>query len=178
MRVIRTLIIAAVIVTGATIGFIYSGLYNVAATVPHTAPVYWALDTLVDRSMEHHAEGIQAPDLKNPAMIRVGFDHYNEMCVVCHGAPGHEKSELAQGLYPQPPDLAESVKDLSPAELFWTIKNGIKMTGMPAWGVTHSDDKIWAMVAFIETLPQMTPAQYEAMAKANAGHDHDDDHDH
>ena len=61
------------------------------------------------------------------------------MCVDCHLAPGMDSSEIRQGLLPKPPKLQEVVDEWKPAELFWIIKNGVKMTGMPAWGPTHSD---------------------------------------
>jgi mono/diheme cytochrome c family protein len=83
-----------------------------------------------------------------------------------------EKTELAQGLYPQAPDLAGKLEH-TPAQQFWIVKHGIKMTAMPAWGRTHSDELIWDLVAFIRTLPSLAPAQYEAAVK-NAPADHDE----
>ena len=76
--------------------------------------------------------------------------------------------------------LARVAGKIPTRELFWVIKHGIKMTGMPAWGPTHSDDKIWAMVAFVKTLPDMTPAQYKAMQQQAGAmdHDHADEHSH
>jgi len=118
----------------------------------------------MDNSVEKHAEGITVPALNSPDQIKEGFAHYNAMCKGCHGAPGKSETELAKGLNPKAPNLAHSAKDMPAEELFWVTKNGIKMTGMPAWGVTHSDDKIWAMVAFIEQLPGMTGAQYDSLA--------------
>ena len=102
------------------------------------------------------------------------------MCVMCHGAPGIEAGEAREGLNPQPPLLAK-VKDLvtdPPGELFWVIKNGIKMTGMPAWGPTHSDEKIWAMVAFVRKLPNLSAEEYKVMQQQLSGSDRDHDHGH
>ncbi len=142
---------------------IYSGWYNVSAANKPSGLEKWFFGTTSDNSVEKHAEGITIPDLKSPDKINEGFRHYDEMCKGCHGAPGKEETELAKGLNPSAPDLSESAQDMSPEELFWVTKNGIKMTGMPAWGKTHSDDKIWEMVAFIETLPGMTGAQYDSL---------------
>jgi mono/diheme cytochrome c family protein len=94
------------------------------------------------------------------------------MCTGCHLGPGLEKSELSQGLYPSAPELARG-DDLSPAEQFWTIKHGVKLTAMPAWGKTHNDDLIWDMVAFIRQMPKMSPAQYKA-AVASAPESHEE----
>ena len=91
-----------------------------------------------------------------------GGEDYAEMCAGCHLQPGIKESEIHTGLYPQPPNLSEP-SDLSAAEMFWVIKHGVKMTAMAAWGPTHDDQRIWAMVAFIKRLPELTPAQYESM---------------
>jgi mono/diheme cytochrome c family protein len=92
------------------------------------------------------------------------------MCTGCHLGPGVERSELSQGLYPPAPELARG-DDLTPAEQFWVIKHGIKLTAMPAWGKTHDDNLIWDMVAFIRQLPKLNAAQYQA-AVASAPESH------
>jgi mono/diheme cytochrome c family protein len=79
---------------------------------------------------------------------------------------------MSQGLYPPAPELARG-DDLTPAQQFWTIKHGVKLTAMPAWGKTHSDELIWDMVAFIRQLPKMSPEQYKA-AVASAPEDHEE----
>jgi mono/diheme cytochrome c family protein len=88
-------------------------------------------------------------------------------CAVCHGAPGVPKGDIAEGMYPQPPDLAVAAKQYSDAELFWILKHGIKMTGMPAWA-DHSDAELWATVAFVKKLPGMSEAAYAKFVKENA----------
>lgn len=146
--------------------FIYSGSFNVAATSKDPALLGWILKTTRERSIDSRYEKITLPAksvMTNPKTLQIGFDHYNDMCIVCHGAPGIEPGEAHDGLNPEPPNLAKVVKNMPDKEIFWILKNGIKFTGMPAWGPTHSDDKIWAMVAFIKTLPGMTPAQYKAL---------------
>jgi mono/diheme cytochrome c family protein len=144
------------------------------------------LSTTMDNSVRAHAKGITVPPLGDAGMVREGFRHYREMCVDCHLAPGIDSSEISEGLLPGPPRLQEEVEEWTPEELFWITKNGVKMTGMPAWGPTHSDAQIWAIVAFLEKLPQMTAEQYREMdrtagADAGDGHHHADAeivHDH
>ena len=143
--------------------FVYSGWYNVSAADKPSGFENWLFSTTMDNSVASQSNKIGAPDLKSPEMIEAGFAHYNEMCVGCHGAPGREQTELSKGLNPPAPDLSESARDMTPQALFWVTKNGIKMTGMPAWGLTHSDDKIWSMVAFIEKLPGMTGSEYDSL---------------
>lgn len=146
--------------------FVWLGIYNVAADAPHTRLVFWILDVAHDRSVEVRADGIRVPnDLGDAKRIASGAGLYAEMCAGCHLAPGMEKTEIAQGLYPEAPELAQGT-DLSPAEAFWTIKHGIKMTGMAAWGKTHNDTLIWDMVAFLRKLPSLSPQQYKELVKS------------
>ena len=154
-------------------GFIYFGIYNIAADVPHTRVVYSLLDSLRDRSIAVHARGITPPaDLASPQRVAAGAGLYAEMCSSCHLGPGVERSELSQGLYPQAPELTEA-QDLSAAEQFWVIKHGVKLSAMPAWGKTHSDPLIWDMVAFVRRLPGMSPEEYKRLV-ASAPADHDE----
>ncbi|HEV2112085.1 MAG TPA: cytochrome c [Gammaproteobacteria bacterium] len=156
------------------IGYVYSGFYDVAASQPDDAVTRWVLVTVRDRSINRRASEITVPSLTDPKLIQEGFEHYHEMCTGCHLAPGVESSEIRAGLNPAPPVLAKLVPNSSPARLFWVIKNGVKMSGMPAWGASHSDQMIWAMVAFLERLPTLTPAEYQAMEKQLGKAEHGD----
>ena len=107
----------------------------------------------------------RAPDTKNPfandssAQVS-GMGHYRENCVMCHGAPNVEPAELAAGLNPPVPKLdTDDAQSLTDGQLFWIIKNGIRMTGMPAFGETHSDAEIWHIVTFVRHLPKLTDAE-------------------
>lgn len=161
------------IAIGAVAGiFIYTGFYNIGADAPHTKPVYWIIENLRDRSIAVRAKDIAVPaTLADPKNVAVGAGLYAEMCSGCHLAPGMEKTEISQGLYPQAPELSLGVIH-SAAEEFWMIKHGVKMTAMPAWGRTHSDDLIWDMVAFVRKLPSLSAEQYQALVKS-APADHD-----
>jgi len=115
---------------------------------------------------------IKPPPLDDPALIRMGAEHYSKMCTGCHLAPGMGRSELRDGLYPAPPNLTRFAPD--PSEAFWIIKHGLKMTAMPAWGLTHDDHTIWAMVAYLQKQPRMSAAEYQSLtanASAMEGHE-------
>ena len=130
------------------------------------------IQNLRDRSIAVRARNIQVPaDLNDPKRIATGAGLYTEMCSGCHLGPGLEKTEISQGLYPQAPELFRTLGH-TPAQEFWMIKHGVKMTAMPAWGRTHSDDRMWDMVAFVRQLPSMSPEQYQAAIKS-APEDHD-----
>lgn len=178
--VLAVLATLAVLVLGGII-FIYSGVYNVAATEDHTALGRWVLGTTQDRSIAARAGDVPDPPAIDSGMVAHGFEHYRAMCVVCHGAPGVERGEFGKGITPTPPELAEEAEEFSSKELFWITKHGMKMAGMPAFGPTHSDEEIWGIVAFLERLPEMTPEEYagwEARYSAGADSTSDDGHSH
>jgi mono/diheme cytochrome c family protein len=159
----------ALVVIGGLI-FIYSGVFDVAASDPHWPITRWVFDTVRIRSIKAHAAGIEAPPgLDDPAKLVVGTEHFAAHCAVCHGAPGVPKSDIARGLNPQPPDLKEISTLYTPPELHWILKHGIRMTGMPSWA-DHSDEELWATVAFIEKLPSMTPDEYGKLVMASIAH--------
>jgi mono/diheme cytochrome c family protein len=154
----------------AGLAFLYSGLYDVAATAPHWRITEWILETARVRSIKAHATDITAPPrLDDPARIPMGTEHFAAHCALCHGAPGVPKGDIAQGLYPPPPDLAVTASGYSDGELFWIVKHGIKMTGMPAWA-DHSDEEVWATVVFLRKLPGMTPDEYAKLVMASMAH--------
>ena len=165
------LVIGAVVLLAAAVVAIYAGLYNIAADVPHTQPVYWLLDTIRHRSVVTRARDIVIPnDLDDANRISKGASEYSEICSGCHLAPGMKRTESSQGLYPRAPELRRGT-DLTPAEQFWIVKHGVKMTAMPAWGVTHDDELLWDVVAFVRKLPELTPEQYEALVKNAPKHE-------
>ncbi len=161
--------VIAVFIIGYLI-FIYSGIYDISALVPHDKLTLWMMNTVRDNSIEHNAKNnINTPNLSDTSLIKMGFIHYREMCVGCHGGPGIERSEIGQGLYPKAPSLARAAKDWTPQQLFWITKNGLKMTGMPAFAPTHSDEMIWAIVAFTKKLPTLTKEQYQTLDNETKG---------
>ena len=84
-------------------------------------------------------------------------------CVNCHGAPGVNWAKFSEGLRPDPPDLKELVDELRPQELFWVVKHGIHMTGMPSFGLIEMPDReIWTIVAFVKKLPSVTDDEFKA----------------
>ena len=179
MKTFFTLVIAGVIGLVGAIGFAYSGLYDVGASSPHGGFLNWLLSTTSHASVERRARDIEVPNLEESTLILAGINDFNGMCAGCHGAPGKNPEAIGQGLNPPAPDLAEEASEMTPAELFWVTKNGIKMTGMPAWGASHDDDALWPVVAFMTKLPDLDAAGYQAMlADAQGlGHHVDDSAD-
>jgi mono/diheme cytochrome c family protein len=127
----------------------------------------WALD----RSVEKHALNERNRYTDDPAAIATGLDHYRENCVMCHGAPGVAGGELSKGLNPHAPSLLEE-NDMSDGELFWVVKHGIRMTPMPAFGPTHTDEEIWKIVAVIRHLPNLSQQERDSLHEAPSEDEH------
>ena len=173
-HIVTTVVVLGVLAVGASI-FIWSGVYNIGADNPHWSVTHATIDTLRERSIETRLDGIQAPDLDDPKRIELGAVNYSAMCTGCHLAPGVDDTEIRPGLYPMPPNLSkEQVHD--PRRTFWIIKHGIKLTAMPAWGKTHTDEQIWNMVAFLQKLPGMTQAKYAQLGGKPPAEDEDHMH--
>jgi mono/diheme cytochrome c family protein len=167
--------VTMLLVIAAVAGFILAtGRFNVAATAPpdlmdKLAP--WALEKAIDR----RAREIGDPIARDPGAVARGLSEYREHCLPCHGAPGVDAAEFQEGMNPSAPGIdAAVVQNLSDAELFWVIKNGIRMTGMPAFGVNEKDDEIRDIVAFVRHVPQLTDPERQALKAPPAGEERRD----
>jgi hypothetical protein len=159
MKVLVGFILCLIILAVGGVIYIYSGSYNVSVSNRDDGLIRWIMETTVDNSVEHHAKVIDIPSLDDSTMILRGYVHYSRMCS-CHGSPGHESNK---SFNPEPPELYRTVGDLNANELFWIIKNGIKMSAMPSYAERSSDDEIWDIVSFVRTLPKITPEEYKTM---------------
>jgi mono/diheme cytochrome c family protein len=149
------------------VAFVGSGVCNIGADDHHTTVVSAAIQALRERLIAARADAIGVPRLEEPSKISAGAERYSALCVDCHLAPGVMKSALRNGLYPHPPNLVqEDIPDARRA--FWTIKHGIKMSAMPAWGGTLNDDAIWDIVAFLRQMPNMSPETYQQLSMSHA----------
>ena len=157
--------ILAVLGALTALAVMYSGIFNVAATVEDAAPLRWLLITTREASVQRHARAVQTPPppLGAPEQSQNGFRIFRKACAMCHTPPGRRATMMSKGLNPQAPPLAELVEDMTANELFWVTKNGIRFTGMPAWEASLDDQEIWDLVAFMRTSPKMQAADYDAL---------------
>ena len=89
-------------------------------------------------------------------------------CAICHSNDGSGKTEIGQNLYPKTPDMRlPDTQNLTDGEIYYVIHNGIRLTGMPAWGTEERDDDSWKLVLFIRHLPHLTPAEEREMEALN-----------
>ena len=159
-----------VVVPLGAFAYVKSGLFNVAAFRPHTKLTEWITHETMIHSVRHHAEGIVPPRSASTAQVVRGFCAYETHCVACHGASAVARERWVSGMEPQPPYLIDVSRQFTPGQLFWITKNGIKMTGMPAWGESMSDPELWDVVAFLEATPKMNSTDYLSLRERRRCH--------
>jgi mono/diheme cytochrome c family protein len=177
IKLLKYAAIALILILVLGLGFIYSGVFPVGADNKHNALTFWAIETLRTQSIVRASKYIEVPSLSEPQLLLSGGADYNDMCSGCHMKPGQKESDLSIGLYPKPPNLTLASKDHAHAheqgdhndpnviaqQQFWVIKHGIMASGMAAYGPTHDDDRIWAIVAFLQKLPELNEMQYQIL---------------
>jgi mono/diheme cytochrome c family protein len=132
------------------------------------------MEIMLARNARHLAIPANARKLQNPAAdtaenLRDARLHCADHCAICHGNDGAGDTAIGRGLYPKPPDLrAHDTQELPDGELFWIIENGVRFTGMPAFGGTHgSQEDSWKLVRFIRHIPQLSPDERMEMERYN-----------
>lgn len=159
----RALAVVAAIALGGLL-FVSVGGMPIAASEGHWPVTRVFLKFVMRRSVATSTIGTDVPPLDDPAMALKGAGHYATSCMPCHGAPGHPRPLVVRRMVPEPPYLPGLVDTLEADELFWVVKHGIKYTAMPAWVAQERDDEVWAMVAFLQRLPRLDAARFDAMA--------------
>jgi mono/diheme cytochrome c family protein len=168
MKVLVTIIVFLAVAVGAVV-FVWFGFFDISARVPHWDITLEAIEVLRDRSIIVHSRDVRTPPLADPALAPKGAALYQETCRQCHGAPGISAHPFSQGLYPVPADLLSGSiqNEWGDAQLYWIVDNGIKLTGMPAFGSSYEKDEIAAVIAFVRRLPKISPGEYEQMTRSS-----------
>ena len=170
MRILAMIGALAIIVgVGAAI-FFFGGFYSVAGTAEDPAIVRWALIQIRTASINRYAHDQPPATINDPATTQAGAKAFAAHgCANCHGAPGVNWAKYSEGLHPDPPDLKEIVDHRSPSQLFWVVKNGVNMSGMPSFALAGAkDEEIWSIVAFLKKLPSVSATDYKAWTAAPA----------
>jgi mono/diheme cytochrome c family protein len=162
------------LIIGAVLVGILGGAYFVTAGVS-ARPAPGRMETFIARTVRNMAIAWHTANVLNPvppseAVIAEGRAHFADHCAVCHGNDGSGNAEMGRGLYPKAPDMrAATTQDLSDAELFYIIENGVRLTGMPGWstGTAAGEESSWHLVHFIRHLPQITVDEVEQMESLN-----------
>jgi mono/diheme cytochrome c family protein len=140
--------------------YVKSGIFDTAAARPHSRLTEWITHETMINSVKRRAPDVALPGEVSAGQAMRGFCQYETHCVACHGAPAVAREQWANGLNPQPPYLLDASQRWKPRELHWIIRNGIKMTAMPAWRESMSDGEIDDVVAFLAAMPKMPPQNY------------------
>ena len=141
-----------------------SGWYHIGATNQHWQLVHTVLEQGMRDSVQYHAADIAAP--RTPQSAARGAAVYRDNCVQCHGGPGVAQEDFAKAMQPVPGPLIDATQRWQPRELYWITRHGIKMSGMPAWQFHLPDSDIWSVVAFMQTLPELSAPAFAALIKA------------
>ena len=168
MRILAIIGALAIAVGIGAATFFFGGFYSVAATAEDPAVVTWALTRVRDASINRYALDQPPGSIDDPTSVQAGARAFAAHgCITCHGGPGVSWLKLSEGLHPDPPDLKKAVDQRSPAQLFWIVKNGINMTGMPSFALAGAkDEEIWQIVAFLKKLPGVSEADYKSWTAA------------
>ncbi len=163
------LTLAALFAGGIVLGGIVfaSGILPIKASSGHWPITEWFMHTGMERSVALHSAGIEPPPLDQPDLIIKGATHFEIGCRPCHGSPGLPQPRIASRMTPHSPNLGARIPNWQPNELFYIVKHGVKFTGMPAWPALHRDDEVWAVVAFLQKLPQLNEAEYRRLAQGD-----------
>lgn len=160
LRTLAVLLLLLLLGVAAGAALVVAGAYNVAATEPHTAPVNHLLEFAMRRSVKLRSHAVHAPALSDEQRLRNGLRIYRSSCAQCHGAPGIAPERFAAGMMPPPANLVDTARHWQAQEIYWVVRQGTKMTGMPAWEYRLSDAEIWDVVAFVMRLPALSPKDY------------------
>ena len=149
----RIIIIIVVIIVVALAGFAASQFNLSALNEPGKIETYLATQAkhfLIGRASR---EGLPPEPVRSPAGVAEGEKFYGSECALCHGLDGHKPTDNGRWMYPRAADLTSpSVQQYSDHELFWILKNGIRLSGMPAFGKVETDQHMWELVRYIRTL--------------------------
>ena len=160
LAVIGALAIAAIVAGGV---FFFGGFYDVSAVNGGDQAVEWAVRNVREASVHRQAKAPPQPAwFGKPETVKAGAQEFaEEGCANCHGAPGVKPEKFARGMDPDPPDLGRVGRKADPAAIFWVVKHGIRMTGMPGFGDHVKDEDIWKLTAFVKQMSGTSPATFK-----------------
>ncbi|MGH9161902.1 MAG: c-type cytochrome [Vicinamibacteraceae bacterium] len=178
MKSIVKALLVLILVVAVALGALAVSIMNRGISA-RTEPTW--IEVQIARTMRHLAipradRGRASPVPPSPKTIRAGLEHFADHCAICHANDGSGDVDIGRSLYPKAPDLRDSqTQALSDGELFYIIENGIRLTGMPAWGTGTAEGETasWHLVHFIRHLPKMTPAELAQMEELNPKSPHE-----
>jgi mono/diheme cytochrome c family protein len=151
-------------------GLILSGIiFDTSATQAHSKIFAWSVHQTMINSVARRASPVAPRLAPTRDTLLAGARQYQADCVACHGGPGIARAPFASAMLPTPPYLVDATRRWSHGELYKLVHDGVKMTGMPAWGEVKSDRQVAQIVALIEAMPKMTPEQFHQLFRQARG---------
>lgn len=154
MRSRKKIITWTILVLGVVVIVTVLMRFNLAA-LPEPGRLETRVADGAKRFLISHASrhGIPPRPQNTSASVDTGGTQYGLDCTICHGSDGRAQTPTGQWMYPRAADLtSKRVQGYSDQELFWIIQNGIRFTGMPAFGKVETSDNIWGVVNYVRTL--------------------------
>ncbi|MGE0406184.1 MAG: cytochrome c [Candidatus Korobacteraceae bacterium] len=169
----RTKLIVSVVLLTMVAGGIAFWVFLRRGFSAHDEPS--AIEVLLARTTRRLATPGWAAELTNSqppmaANMREGLEHFADHCAICHANNGSGDTDFGRNMYPKTPDLRRSqTQQLTDGEIYYIIENGVRLTGMPAFGEGKRRDNVasWNLVLFIRHLPELTPSEQAAMERLN-----------
>lgn len=178
-QLLMGVVLGLLLMLAGGLAVVLGGLPNVAAGWRDPPILAWLLHTTYERSVVRRATALAVPaKLDDAAQVLAGARAFDEMCAICHTPPGAQPTIQSAGLNPRPPALSDLAAQRTPAEAFWVIDNGVRLTAMPAFGPTHTEAQLWQLVAFLQHARDLDVAGYADLMErarqlpASDGHQH------
>lgn len=163
-QLLMGVVLGLLLMLAGGLAMVLGGLPNVAAGWRDPPILAWLLHTTYERSVARRAAPLAVPaQLDDAAQVLAGARAFDEMCAICHTPPGAQPTVQSAGLNPPPPALSNLAARRTPAEVFWVIENGVRLTAMPAFGPTHTQAQLWQLVAFLQHARDLDAAGYAAV---------------
>ncbi|MEP6471877.1 MAG: cytochrome c [Acidobacteriota bacterium] len=170
MRFLAGIVFGILLVAAGAAAVVYTGSFNTSAEIAPGKMERTLAEFALNKSVARRAPSRKNPLPATPETLRGGLAHFRENCVVCHGAPGVDPGEIGQGLNPGAPDLTlPRVQARSDGQLYWLVDEGIRMSGMPAFGPTYGEKELWQIVAFLRHLPEITEEEKAQLQREKNG---------
>jgi len=151
-------IITLLVLILAGLGFAMLGFFPTAANIePGHLERHLAMSA-VDASMDRHAPRISNPLTPTDQNLEDGMKLYTMNCALCHGGLDRKPSSLSTSFYPPPPNLISDPPDDPEWHIFYTIRTGVRYTGMPAWDKTLAQQDMWKITMFLSHMDKLPPA--------------------
>jgi mono/diheme cytochrome c family protein len=159
------LLVLAVAAVGYGLTLVHRGF---SALAKPSAVEEFAATTAREMAVPSDYRQLRNPMPSTAENIHRGMEHFADHCATCHANDGSGQTIFGKGLYPKPPDLrAAGTQNKSDGELYYTIANGVRLSGMPAFSEIHTPEKAWRLIVFIRHLPQITPEELDEMKGLN-----------